>query len=149
VRFVRHYPIRFSHCDAAGIVFYPQYFMLFNDHVEDWFNEGLKEDFRRFHVEHRMAIPTARIECDFVAPSRIGDSLAFWLEVERLGSSSVQLKRGADCAGVTRVKLAQTLVCVDQDNGKPRPWPGPLRAAIAQYSTGHDNGHGATPDASR
>ena len=27
--------IRFHHCDPAGIVFYPQYFVLFNELVED------------------------------------------------------------------------------------------------------------------
>ena len=27
-------PIRFHHCDPAGIVFYPQYFVLFNELVE-------------------------------------------------------------------------------------------------------------------
>ena len=33
--------VRFSHCDPAGIVFYPQYFIMFNGLVEDWFNQGL------------------------------------------------------------------------------------------------------------
>ena len=32
-------PIRFRHCDAAGIVFYPRYFEMMNDLVEDWFAE--------------------------------------------------------------------------------------------------------------
>ena len=27
--------IRFHHCDPAGIIFYPQYFILFNELVED------------------------------------------------------------------------------------------------------------------
>jgi acyl-CoA thioesterase FadM len=42
--------IRFHHCDPAGIVFYPQYFVLFNELVEDWFNHGLGIDFARFHA---------------------------------------------------------------------------------------------------
>jgi 4-hydroxybenzoyl-CoA thioesterase len=33
--------IRFSDCDPAGIVFYPQYFVMLNGLVEDWVNEGL------------------------------------------------------------------------------------------------------------
>jgi DNA-binding MarR family transcriptional regulator len=32
--------IRFSDCDPAGIVFYPQYFVMLNGLVEDWVNEG-------------------------------------------------------------------------------------------------------------
>ncbi len=33
--------IRFHHCDPAGIVFYPRYFVLFHELYEDWFAEGL------------------------------------------------------------------------------------------------------------
>ena len=60
--------IRFHHCDPAGIVFYPQYFVLFNELVEDWFNAGLKVDFAAFHAvrpargadgAHRMRFPVA------------------------------------------------------------------------------------------
>jgi 4-hydroxybenzoyl-CoA thioesterase len=35
-RFARPHRIHFSECDPAGIVFYPQYFVLFNDLVEAW-----------------------------------------------------------------------------------------------------------------
>ena len=62
--------IRFHHCDPAGIVFYPQYFVLMNELVEDWFNEGLGVDFARFHTEERRGIPMAHVECDFLAPSK-------------------------------------------------------------------------------
>ena len=40
-RFERRLRIRFSHCDPAGIVFYPQYFVLFVGLIEDWVTEGL------------------------------------------------------------------------------------------------------------
>ncbi len=75
--------IRFHHCDPAGIVFYPQYFVLMNELVEDWFNEGLGVDFARFHAEGRHGIPMAHLECDFLAPSTVGETLAFRLSVRR------------------------------------------------------------------
>lgn len=34
MKFSRPHRIRFSECDPAGIVFYPQYFVLFNDLLE-------------------------------------------------------------------------------------------------------------------
>ena len=34
--FERERLVRFSDCDPAGIVFYPQYFVMFNGLVEDW-----------------------------------------------------------------------------------------------------------------
>ena len=39
--FERDVLIRFSHCDPAGIVFFPQYLVMFNNHVEDWVTDGL------------------------------------------------------------------------------------------------------------
>ena len=33
--------IRFSECDPAGIVFYPQYFVMFNDLLEAWVDQLL------------------------------------------------------------------------------------------------------------
>jgi len=32
--FTRSVPIRFSHCDSAGIVYFPHYFNMFNGLVE-------------------------------------------------------------------------------------------------------------------
>lgn len=62
--------IRFHHCDPAGIVFYPEYFVLFNELVEDWFNEGLGVDFSKFHMVERLGFPAVKIECEFLTPSR-------------------------------------------------------------------------------
>ena len=58
--------IRFHHCDPAGIVFYPQYLILFDELMEDWFNEGLGLDFARFHMQERVGTPAVHLECDFL-----------------------------------------------------------------------------------
>ncbi|HVL59685.1 MAG TPA: thioesterase family protein [Burkholderiaceae bacterium] len=132
MRFERSYPIRFAHCDFAGIVFYPQYLVLFNDHVEDWFNEALGQDFGAYHGELGLGIPV-RLECDFLRPSRIGDSLTLWLEIERLGERSVTLARGARVGDEQRVALRQVLVCVELARQSSRPWPDSLRRAMLPY----------------
>ena len=36
--------IRFSECDPAGIVFYPQYFVMFNDLMEAWIDSMTPEE---------------------------------------------------------------------------------------------------------
>ena len=83
--------IRFHHCDPAGIVFYPQYFVLMNELVEDWFNRGLGVDFARFHTDARLGIPMAHLECDFLSPSTVGETLDWTLCVEKIGGSSLTL----------------------------------------------------------
>ena len=77
--------IRFHHCDPAGIIFYPQYFILFNELVEDWFTKGLNVSVVEQVIRERVGIPMAHVECDFLAPSRIGDILRFALRVARIG----------------------------------------------------------------
>ena len=40
--FTRSVPVRFSHCDPAGIVyFFPHYFDMFNGLIEDWYTQEL------------------------------------------------------------------------------------------------------------
>ena len=46
--------IRFSHCDPAGIVFFPQYLVLTNALVEDWFTECLHVDYAHMIGERRI-----------------------------------------------------------------------------------------------
>lgn len=123
--------IRFGHCDPAGIVYYPRYFEMINDTVEDWFDERLGAPFGRMHGPDAHGVPTARIEIAFTAPSRIGDRLDFALRPLRLGRTSVDLRIEATCGGQVRLRLTSTLVHISLGTGRPVPWPEPLRAAIA------------------
>ena len=41
--FTRTVRIRFSHCDPAGIVYFPHYFDMFNGLIEDW-SKDLADD---------------------------------------------------------------------------------------------------------
>src|SRR5437764_12168650 len=89
--FRRERVIRFSDCDPAGIVFYPQYFVMFNGLVEDWFGEGLAIAFGALVLERRIGLPTVRLEVDFSAVSRMGDEVVLSLAIERLRTRSVTL----------------------------------------------------------
>lgn len=90
--FEREVLIRFSHCDPGGIVFYPQYFVLMNGLVEDWFTEGLNINFADFVRYRRVGIPTVRMNCTFSRPSYIGDRLTLGLSVTKVGNSSFHLE---------------------------------------------------------
>jgi 4-hydroxybenzoyl-CoA thioesterase len=80
--------VEFNHCDPAGIVFYPRYFEMTNAAVESLFRDGLRHPFARLMAEG-AGVPTARIEIDFRAPSRLGDRLDLAVDVVALGRSSV------------------------------------------------------------
>jgi len=133
VSYERDKLIRFHHCDPAGIVFYPQYFVLMNELVEDWFDDGLGHPFGTFHGAERLGLPMAHLECDFFAPSRVGDRLRFRLEVEKLGNSSMTLAVAASHGGIVRIRARLVVVLTSIDTGKPQPIAGDLRERFARF----------------
>ena len=132
--FSRERLIRFSDCDPAGIVFYPQYFVMFNGLVEDWFNEGLEVGYRRTVIERRIGLPTVRLEADFTAVSAMGDRVVLSLGVERLGGSSLtlQLRCVGQSDGISRMAMRQVLVTTSLDSHRAVPIPDDIRAAIVR-----------------
>ena len=131
--FTREIIVRFEHCDAAGIMFYPRFFALVNETVEDWF-ASLGFDFKTLHVDQRKGVPTVRIESEFVAPVRMGDVLKQSLGVEALGNASLELKHLAVVGDRAVARFDQTLVFTDLTAMKAEPWPAYLRAAIAKFA---------------
>ena len=91
--------IRFSDCDPAGIVFYPQYFVMFNGLLEDWVDGPLGIGFAELVSRRRIGLPTVRLEADFRAVSRFGDDVLLSLAVERLGGKSLTLDLRCTAAG--------------------------------------------------
>lgn len=125
--------IRFHHCDPAGIVFYPEYFVLFNELVEDWFNEGLGVDFSKFHMVERLGFPAVKIECEFLTPSALGDRLTLRLAVKKIGKSSMTLEILGNVAGIERVRAALVVVLVSLDTRRAVPIPPELRARLERF----------------
>ena len=81
--------IRFSHCDPAGMVYYPRYVTLVQWLVEDWFNEGLQIDFADYIDRSRLGLPVVTMRFDFMEPARQGDLLNMRLSVLRVGRRSI------------------------------------------------------------
>ena len=62
--------VRFAHGDPAGIVFFPQYLVMINTQVEQWFDEGLGINYAGLIGARRLGLPTVRLEVDFTPVSR-------------------------------------------------------------------------------
>jgi len=131
--FERLQTVRFGHCDPAGIVFYPRYFEMLNELVEDWFNQGLGIDFGQLHGPRRVGMPTVSLHTDFRRVSRIGDPLRQRLALLKLGRSSLSLQLefcGAADNSDVRVQFRQVLVCTCLDTHRAQAFPNDLRAAL-------------------
>jgi 4-hydroxybenzoyl-CoA thioesterase len=124
--------IRFSDCDPAGIVFYPQYFVMFNGLMEDWVDGRLGIGFADLVARRRIGLPTVRLEADFRAVSRFGDDVVLSLEVERLGGKSLTLALKCLAAGDGELRMAmrQVVVTTSLETHAAIEVPADLRAAI-------------------
>lgn len=134
-RFEKHEQIRFAHCDPAGIVFYPQYFVLFNGLVEDWVTQGLRIRYAELIGARRTGMPTVSLQTDFRAISRFGDEVRLGLEVEALGGRSLTLVldcHGAD--GGLRVQSRHVIVTTHLDTHRAVDIPDDLRRAIRTFA---------------
>ncbi|HEY0877439.1 MAG TPA: thioesterase family protein [Zeimonas sp.] len=131
--FEREVLVRFAHCDPAGIVFYPQYFVLLNGLVEDWLTDGLGTSFADLIMTRRLGIPTARMDCTFTRPSRLGDELVLGLTVTRIGERSIGLDVQGRVGDELRLRARQTLVTVSLETMKSVPIPPDIRDGLARY----------------
>ena len=125
--------VRFADCDPAGIVFFPQYMVMLNTLVEEWFDDGLRIPYAGLVGARRTGLPTVRLEVDFTAVSRHGELLTQRVGVARLGRSSLQVQHEFLGGHALRLRARQVLVCTSLLTHKPQPLPDDLRAALARY----------------
>lgn len=133
-RFERDVLIRFAHCDPAGIVFFPQYLVLFNNLVEDWVTEALGIPYAELLGQRRIGLPTVSLECTFTAVSRMGETVTFGLAVRRIGNSSVRLALDCRLGEESRVRVDQVLVATDLRTHRPIALPDDLRDAMTTFA---------------
>lgn len=127
------FPIRFEHCDVAGIVFYPRYFLMFNQMVEDWFAGPLNTPWSTLHFEQKRGTPMVDIHVHFQRPSRMGDILRLSMRVLKLGRSAIDLAITGTCNGETRLEVKLTVVYSDLEKLKSARIPEPLAQRMACF----------------
>lgn len=81
-------PIRFQHCDPAGIAFFARLDELLNAAFEDWCAAaGLP--FADLMGRDRLGFPLVHATLDYLAPLKLGDLVSITLRVADVGRSSV------------------------------------------------------------
>lgn len=126
--------IRFSHTDPAGIVYFPVYFDMFNGVVEDWFTHALGLNYAQMILERRLGLPIVHAECDFLVPSRMGETLTMGVIVERIGRSSLQIRINGEIGDQIRLSGRLTVVTTSLDSFGPVPIPTDIRNAMESYA---------------
>lgn len=125
--------IRFSHCDMAGIVYYPNYFTMLDGVIIDWYSEELDIDYHRMIIDTKCGLPFVHVDADFISVSRMGELIDFTLLVERIGRSSLSLLIVGHCNGLEllRVRLVNSLMSLEE--GCSIPWSQDIRDKLELY----------------
>ena len=121
--FQREILVRFGHCDAAGWVFYPRYFEMISDFVEDWFEDGLAASAPGLFHHKQILTPSVHFTVDFVKPTRYGDRLTFNLWTVKIGKTSCELRIEASHQGELRMRVKQVLVFISASTARATPIP--------------------------
>jgi len=120
-------PIRFSHCDPAGVLYFPHVFDFVNAVVEDWFAQRLGLPFHVLHLEHRRGNPVVRTRCEFVTPCRFGEELALELEPLAVGSSSIETRIEGSVGGAPRFRLRHKTAMMSMETMRAIELPDEVR----------------------
>ncbi|MBP0590650.1 acyl-CoA thioesterase [Paraburkholderia sp. LEh10] len=126
--------IRFAHCDPAGIVYFPQYLVMTNMLVEEWFNERLAIDYAHMIQTRRVGLPIVKLDCEFSRPSRMGETITLSLGATRIGRRSIAIDIVARCADEVRFRATQVLVTTSLDSGRSIEIPDDIATALAAFA---------------
>jgi 4-hydroxybenzoyl-CoA thioesterase len=136
--FTRTVQIRFSHCDPAGIVYFPNYFDMFNGLIEDWYTVQLGVNYANLILNERHGFPFVHIETDFKLPSRMGEALDLTLLIKRIGRSSLSTVIVGHSTGVERLRAHLVTAMMSLETERSIELPDELRKKFEAYlkSTG-------------
>ena len=126
--------IRFAHCDPAGIVYFPQYLVMTNMLVEEWFNECLAIDYAHMIQTRRVGLPIVKLDCEFSRPSRMGETITLSLGVKRIGRRSIGIDIVAHCNDEVRFRATQVLVTTSLESGQSIDIPEDIAAALSAFA---------------
>ncbi|MGO4570865.1 acyl-CoA thioesterase [Microvirga sp. 2TAF3] len=126
-------PVRFSHCDPAGIVYFARYFDMFNGVVEDWFGEALGIDYHAMIGPRRVGLGFVSAAAEFSRPGFMGDQLECAVVVQRIGRTSLTFRIHAFREEEPVLVARFVMVTTSLETHRSIPLPDDLRAALERY----------------
>ncbi|MCK4485674.1 MAG: acyl-CoA thioesterase [Desulfobacterales bacterium] len=125
--------IRLKDTDAAGVIFFVNYFVFAHDTYE-LFLEEIGYSLGRIIGQESFLLPIVRAESDYHQMLGLEDEITIVLNVNRIGSTSFTLVYEYFLENQELVGSVKTVhVCVDKTTLKKRPIPEELRQALEQY----------------
>ena len=132
--FEREMLVRFRHCDAAGWVFYPRYFEMISDLVEDWLEDGLAAGAPGLFHQRRILTPSVHFTVDFLKATHYGEHLTFRLWTVNVRRASCELRIEASRQSELRMRVKQVLVFISARTARAIAIPPELIERMQRFS---------------
>ena len=127
-------PVRFADVDAARIVFFARYLEYCHDALEALF-APLPGGYSAMINDRDVGVPSVRIEVDYRAPLRYGDTARICVQVEQVGTTSCTFRydmyRAAD--GTKAASVRHVVVHADLQKLAKLPFDAELRALLEAH----------------
>jgi len=127
--------IEWGDCDAAGIVFYPNYFRW----IDGCFHAlGRAAGFDQLSLRRDHGLvgtPLASSSLRFLSPGRYHDTLTVSATITRLGGSGMTIAYALSIDGraVAEGQEVRVFAAMDGDRLRPAPIPEAIRTALEPY----------------
>lgn len=133
----REVEIEWGDCDAAGIVFYPRYFAMFDASTAYLFEKATR--LKKIAWRERYGVvgfPMVDTSARFILPSRYGDVIAIETRATKLGRSSFDIEHKVYRGDALAIEAHETRVWAGPDPDRPGgirgvPIPDDLRTALS------------------
>ncbi len=126
--------VKLHQTDAAGLLFFGNYFMLAHDAYQA-FVESTGYSFAKILHDTEFLAPIVHAEADYTAPLCVGDKVTVRLKAENIGTTSFTL--GYDIIGAhgeETAKVRTVHVWVSRTDMKKRALPNWLKGALEKIA---------------
>jgi 4-hydroxybenzoyl-CoA thioesterase len=138
--FIVETPVRFSHCDLAGIVYFPRFFGMMAALVEDWCGTALACPYYTMHMYDGLGLPVVNTRSNFARAVRLGEELQLHLAVGEIGRSSIELLIKGSVRGEARFHARHRIAVMSLDARRAVPVPSDLRSKMQTFLAESDAG---------
>ncbi len=116
----REVEIEWGDCDAAGIVFYPRYFAMFDASTAYLFEKALGTKKIVWTKKYGIVgIPMVDTGAEFIVPSRYGDVIAIESRIGEMRRSSFDVQHRVFKGDVLAIKARETRVWAEKHPDDP------------------------------
>ena len=121
INFIYQTQVYYSHTDAGGIVYHPNY-LTFAEHARTEWLRSVGINQRKLTAEHDCVFVVRKVNIEYMAPARLDDLLTIETQINTLTRTRIGLEQIITVHNQPMAKLEVEVVVINHQ-GKPKRLP--------------------------